>query len=119
MELNDPSISGDEDDDLSVYARVSMADGDRSEIGVGNLKDYDSSNLRHLGLNSVEEDDDGDGDDDDMISEAAGLTDEVLTFAGNIAHHPETWLDFPVEDEDDMEGILIPTSLFFGGVFVI
>ncbi|XP_057532732.1 uncharacterized protein LOC130810617 [Amaranthus tricolor] len=103
LELNDPSISGDEDDDLSVYARVSMADGDRSEIGVGNLKDYDSSNLRHLGLNSVEEDDDGDGDDDDMISEAAGLTDEVLTFAGNIAHHPETWLDFPVEDEDDME----------------
>ncbi|KAE9609347.1 putative BSD domain-containing protein [Lupinus albus] len=32
-----------------------------------------------------------------------GITDEVLTFAMNIAMHPETWLDFPLEEEDDTD----------------
>nr|XP_025684866.1 uncharacterized protein LOC112785628 [Arachis hypogaea] len=30
-----------------------------------------------------------------------GITDEVLSFAFNIAMHPETWLDFPIDKEDD------------------
>ncbi|XP_056688139.1 TPD1 protein homolog 1-like [Spinacia oleracea] len=38
-----------------------------------------------------------------LVNEAVGLTDEVLTFSGNIAHDPETWLDFPVEDDEDCE----------------
>lgn len=33
---------------------------------------------------------------------AVGLTNEVVAFANSIAVHPETWLDFPLpEDEDD------------------
>lgn len=32
---------------------------------------------------------------------AVGITEEVLTFAMNIAMHPETWLDFPIDEEDD------------------
>ena len=33
---------------------------------------------------------------------AVALTDEVVAFADNIAMHPETWLDFPLlQDEDD------------------
>lgn len=32
---------------------------------------------------------------------AVGITEEVLTFALNIAMHPETWLDFPIDEEDD------------------
>ncbi|GKD02581.1 putative U-box domain-containing protein 30-like protein [Tanacetum coccineum] len=38
--------------------------------------------------------------------EIVGVTEEVLGFATNIAHHPETWLDFPLsedEDSDDFE----------------
>ncbi|PWA45126.1 BSD domain-containing protein [Artemisia annua] len=38
--------------------------------------------------------------------EIVGVTEEVLGFAMNIAHHPETWLDFPLsedEDSDDFE----------------
>lgn len=35
---------------------------------------------------------------------AVGITEEVLTFAMNIAMHPETWLDFPIDEEDDTEG---------------
>ncbi|XP_024380486.1 uncharacterized protein [Physcomitrium patens] len=37
---------------------------------------------------------------------AVALTDEVVAFADNIAVHPETWLDFPLpeeEDDDDFE----------------
>ncbi|KAL5777569.1 hypothetical protein ACOSP7_010495 [Xanthoceras sorbifolium] len=34
---------------------------------------------------------------------AVGITDEVLAFATNIAHHPETWLDFPLDEEDDLD----------------
>uniref|UniRef100_A0ACD5WAN4 Uncharacterized protein n=1 Tax=Avena sativa TaxID=4498 RepID=A0ACD5WAN4_AVESA len=34
-----------------------------------------------------------------------GITDEVLTFATNIARHPETWLDFPLlPDEEESDG---------------
>ncbi|CAK9212517.1 unnamed protein product [Sphagnum troendelagicum] len=43
----------------------------------------------------------------DMVGEfsdreyAVGVTDEVVAFANNIAMHPETWLDFPLADEED------------------
>lgn len=33
-----------------------------------------------------------------------GITEEVLNFAGNISMHPETWLDFPLEEEQDIDG---------------
>ncbi|XP_022751178.1 uncharacterized protein LOC111299921 [Durio zibethinus] len=32
-----------------------------------------------------------------------GLTEEVVAFARDIAMHPETWLDFPVPDNDDFD----------------
>lgn len=35
---------------------------------------------------------------------AVGVTDEVLAFARNISMHPETWLDFPLPDDDDSDG---------------
>ncbi|KAM0841545.1 hypothetical protein ACQ4PT_058970 [Festuca glaucescens] len=42
--------------------------------------------------------------------DVAGITDEVLTFATNIARHPETWLDFPLlPDEEESDG---PFSYF-------
>lgn len=44
-------------------------------------------------------------DDDYLVGEAIGVTNEVLTFARNIAMHPETWLDFPLEDEEDADGM--------------
>lgn len=36
---------------------------------------------------------------------AVALTDEVVAFANNIAMHPETWLDFPLPEEDDKDGM--------------
>jgi len=35
---------------------------------------------------------------------AVALTDEVVAFADNIAMHPETWLDFPLAEEEDNDG---------------
>ncbi|MCL7030484.1 hypothetical protein MKW94_028583 [Papaver nudicaule] len=34
---------------------------------------------------------------------AVGVTDDVLAFAKNISMHPETWLDFPLEDDEDSD----------------
>ncbi|MBA0722322.1 hypothetical protein Golax_003007, partial [Gossypium laxum] len=39
----------------------------------------------------------------DQVFNAVGLTAEVLTFARNIAHHPETWLDFPLDPDEDLD----------------
>ncbi|CAI9777194.1 unnamed protein product [Fraxinus pennsylvanica] len=38
-----------------------------------------------------------------MLEDAVGITEEVLAFARNIAHHPETWLDFPLSDEEEFD----------------
>ncbi|KAI3958877.1 hypothetical protein MKX01_023553 [Papaver californicum] len=34
---------------------------------------------------------------------AVGVTDDVLAFARNIAMHPETWLDFPLDKDEDSD----------------
>lgn len=39
-------------------------------------------------------------EEDSLFDDAVGVTDEALGFARNIAHHPETWLDFPLEEDD-------------------
>lgn len=39
----------------------------------------------------------------DIEGDAVGVTEEVLAFATNIAHHPETWLDFPLADEEEFD----------------
>lgn len=44
------------------------------------------------------------GSEPDFIDEdAVGVTEEVVAFARDVAMHPETWLDFPVPDEEDFE----------------
>nr|XP_009597843.1 uncharacterized protein LOC104093745 [Nicotiana tomentosiformis] len=46
--------------------------------------------------------------------DAVGVTEEVLAFATNIAHHPETWLDFPLADEEEFDGLYIVLSNYIG-----
>ncbi|CAI0393451.1 unnamed protein product [Linum tenue] len=43
--------------------------------------------------------------DDDWAAKVVGITDEVLAFARNIAMHPETWLDFPLDEEEDLDDL--------------
>ncbi|PHT56862.1 hypothetical protein CQW23_05348 [Capsicum baccatum] len=52
-----------------------------------------ASNLLQLG--EEEEEDPGRG--------AVGVTEEVVAFVRDIAMHPETWLDFPLLDDEDDE----------------
>ncbi|KAA8522581.1 hypothetical protein F0562_013058 [Nyssa sinensis] len=43
-------------------------------------------------------------EDYDSVGGAVGVTEEVVAFVRDIAMHPETWLDFPLsDDEDDFE----------------
>lgn len=51
-----------------------------------------------LQLDSEDDDDDGDSSDGDC---AVGVTDEVVDFVKDIAMHPETWLNFPLPDDDE------------------
>lgn len=64
-------------------------------IGNGNTSNMDMEGIRSKGEAEEEEE------------EAVGLTEEVLAFASNIAHHPETWLDFPLSDDQDMDGMFV------------
>ncbi|XP_060199308.1 uncharacterized protein LOC132627753 [Lycium barbarum] len=43
------------------------------------------------------------GLEEEYQDDAVGVTEEVLAFATNIGHHPETWLDFPFADEDEFD----------------
>lgn len=43
-------------------------------------------------------------EEEDEVLDVVGITEEVLTFGRNIAMHPETWLDYPIEEEDDPDG---------------
>lgn len=44
-----------------------------------------------------------DEEEEEELEECAvGVTEEVLAFARNIAMHPETWLDFPLDEEEDL-----------------
>lgn len=51
--------------------------------------------------NTFGSDSEGEHEREFDIQCAVGITKEVLTFAMNIAMHPETWLDFPIDEEDD------------------
>ncbi|KAK9163643.1 hypothetical protein Syun_004545 [Stephania yunnanensis] len=50
-----------------------------------------------------EEDEEEESGEKYAVESAVGVTDEVLAFARNIAMHPETWLDFPLADEEDAD----------------
>ena len=36
-----------------------------------------------------------------------GITDEVLAFAKNIEMHLETWLDFPIDEKEDLNRMCV------------
>ncbi|KAL3617863.1 hypothetical protein CASFOL_038184 [Castilleja foliolosa] len=47
-----------------------------------------------------------------VIEDAIGITEEVLAFGRNIAHHPETWLDFPLSEEEEFDDFDISDSQY-------
>lgn len=84
----------------STPSNQSAPNWDRSEI----FNQFDQS--PNMARNGEEEEElvyDMDG--------AVGITEEVLAFARNIAMHPETWLDFPGDEEEDFDGMFVSCML--------
>lgn len=70
-------------------------------------EDENDETERHRGVASL-----GDG--------AVGITEEVVAFARDVAMHPETWLDFPLPENDgDDVGMLSLTIPFFILLYIL
>lgn len=87
---SDPSISVDEEDEDHPSDPVEV---------LKMLSNYDA--YAKSGNSQVECYEEVDWED------AVGITEEVLTFATNIAMHPETWIDFPIDEEEDNDGMFL------------
>ncbi|POO00675.1 BSD domain containing protein [Trema orientale] len=103
-EPSDPMVS---DEDVIAGIRSDFAEiGGRFKSGISKLSSNKAvseftkmaSNFLQIGEEDEEE---------ELVARGSvGVTDEVLAFARNIAMHPETWLDFPLPDDegsDDFE----------------
>ncbi|KAE8731311.1 protein PHLOEM PROTEIN 2-LIKE A10-like [Hibiscus syriacus] len=104
-EPSDRSVCRD-GEDLSDSEAVAGIRDDFAEIGVKLSKM--ASDYFSFGSGQNEEENDMENESDNAEEEdqelnAVGITDEVLAFARNIAHHPETWLDFPLDPEEDLD----------------
>ncbi|KAL5706690.1 hypothetical protein ACHQM5_024824 [Ranunculus cassubicifolius] len=115
-----PSISDwnrwDSSDQQSVddSSRISGIRNDFAEIG-GRFRTGLSKLSNHKAVSEFSkmastllpfgsEMEDGEGEvEGDVVGDAVGVTKEVLAFARNIARHPETWLDFPLADDEDSD----------------
>ncbi|XP_043709998.1 uncharacterized protein LOC122658911 [Telopea speciosissima] len=111
---SDQSISAEDSDmENPDAARIAGLRSDFAEIGgkfrtgitklssnkaVSEISKIASTFLPPFGL----EDESG-SDEKRLSGGAVGVTEEVLTFARNIAMHPETWLDFPLADDEDAD----------------
>jgi hypothetical protein len=105
---------GREDDQSDVHDHeVSHSSLDYGVSGIAKF----ASSLFPVNLDS---DDDKDMLQKRNLQQPVGVTDEVLTFAGNISMHPETWLDFPLftEEEDD-DGMFLCPLLVLARNFLI
>ncbi|GAB2293752.1 hypothetical protein Dimus_027965 [Dionaea muscipula] len=121
QEQSDPSVSDDDEsavdaDVVSIRGRSLVTEGrcpdefgrfsdDDRGGATGNPRSVDSQGLHHHSSHNrivwIYK------DDERLVREAVGITDEVLAFAGNIAHHPETWLDYPIEEEEDLDDFVM------------
>ncbi|KAK3006372.1 hypothetical protein RJ639_017483 [Escallonia herrerae] len=101
---DDPSGTGEAPDPASIggiksdFAEI----GGRFRSGISKL----SGNLAVSDIKKMASDFlqlESDEIDYDSARGAVGVTDEVVAFVRDIAMHPETWLDFPLFDDEDDE----------------
>ncbi|KAH7520326.1 hypothetical protein FEM48_Zijuj08G0132200 [Ziziphus jujuba var. spinosa] len=98
-EESDPKIS---EEDVIAGIRSDFAEiGGRFKSGISKLSNNMAvSEFTKIASNFLQF---GSEEDDLRARGAVGVTDEVLAFARNIAMHPETWLDFPLPDDDESD----------------
>lgn len=73
--------------------------GGRFRSGIEKLSNnIDVSEITKLATNLLQM-----SPEDEEVVKAVGVTEEVVAFVRDITLHPETWLDFPLPDDDDDE----------------
>ncbi|KAF8404851.1 hypothetical protein HHK36_009741 [Tetracentron sinense] len=110
-ESSDQSVLGDvSDPEVADSAGISGIRSDFAEIGgkfrtgISKLSNHKAvSEISKIASNFLPFVSEQDSVEKYSIGGAVGVTDEVLTFARNIAMHPETWLDFPLEDDEESD----------------
>lgn len=71
----------------------------------GQFREFPQSFLE-VGMPEEEE------EEGDLLADAVGITEEALDFAENTAHHPETWLNFPLLEEEEFDDFEISDLQF-------
>ncbi|XP_050206930.1 uncharacterized protein LOC126656404 [Mercurialis annua] len=107
---SDPRKGIDEsndDEDLISGIRSDFAEiGGRFRSGISKLStNVNVSEITKIATNFLQIGSESDINDRDLIGNVVGVTEEVIAFARDIAGHPETWLDFPVPDDDDFDDL--------------
>nr|KJB18054.1 hypothetical protein B456_003G031700 [Gossypium raimondii] len=105
-----PPPSSDDTDELSDEALIAGIRSDLSEIG-GRFKtgisklsnNINVSEFSKIASNFLQFGSEGEGVETYESGIAVGVTEEVVAFARDLAMHPETWLDFPVPDDDGFD----------------
>ncbi|XP_031281382.1 uncharacterized protein LOC116139890 [Pistacia vera] len=97
----DPENSGISDRFRSGVSEISKMASNYFPFGSeDNEEQIREDNEEQIREDNVEEQEE-EGEEEELS--AVGITDEVLAFARNIAHHPETWLDYPLDEEEDLD----------------
>ncbi|KAL0914558.1 hypothetical protein M5K25_014915 [Dendrobium thyrsiflorum] len=106
---SDTAVDGVSDEsEVSKSPRIAGIRSDFAELG-GRFKSGISilsntkavSEISKIASTFLPFGDDDAEEDGEPSGEALGITEEVLLFVRNISLHPETWLDFPLIDEDE------------------
>lgn len=128
----EPEQKPDPDTAESEQGSVSGIRGDFAEIGgkfrsgISRLSNnINVSEITKLASNflQLESDDDNEeigkrGSFDSLGEGAVGVTEEVVAFVRDVAMHPETWLDFPLPENDGDVGMLNLFLLHFDARFI-
>ncbi|KDP32100.1 hypothetical protein JCGZ_12561 [Jatropha curcas] len=99
---SDPEASNE---DLIAGIRSDFAEiGGKFKSGISKLSTNAAvSEITKMASNFLQLGSENDLTDEDLIGSAVGVTEEVVAFARDISMHPETWLDFPVTDDEEFD----------------
>uniref|UniRef100_A0A2P2KJY1 Uncharacterized protein MANES_13G109700 n=1 Tax=Rhizophora mucronata TaxID=61149 RepID=A0A2P2KJY1_RHIMU len=101
---SDLSESPNEEDPIAGIRSDFAEIGGKFKSGISKLSSNKAvSDITKIASNFLQFGSESDFSGDDLIGSAVGVTEEVVAFARDIAMHPETWLDFPVSDDNNFE----------------
>uniref|UniRef100_A0A1J3H258 BSD domain-containing protein n=1 Tax=Noccaea caerulescens TaxID=107243 RepID=A0A1J3H258_NOCCA len=98
----DHSDEGDDEEDLIAGIRNDFAEiGGRFKTGISKLSgNLPVSEFTKIASNFLQLGSDGVDPEDYDVGDAIGVNEELVAFVKDLAMHPETWLDFPLPDDD-------------------